>query len=70
MADREQLFPFPHTQMATLWVHLTALFLIPLLVLEKSSIWFRFGLNFLTVLLLAGLNKPSKVRRGSCICLH
>ena len=56
--------------MATLWVHLISLFLIPLLLLEKTSIWFGYWLDFLTVILLAGLYELSKVRRGSYICLH
>lgn len=52
-------FPFPHAQMATLWVHV-CLFLIPVLLLAKVAPWFGLVLNFLTVLLLAGLNELSK----------
>ena len=54
-------FPFPHTQMATLFVN-ASMFLMPTMMLSKADVWFGFVLNFLCVLLFAGLNELSKVR--------
>jgi len=52
-------FPFPHTQMATLFVN-ASMFLMPTMMLSKADVWFGFVLNFLCVLLFAGLNELSK----------
>ena len=52
-------FPFPHAQMATLF-EIVSMFLIPGLMLSKTAQWFGLFLNFLTVLLFAGLNELSK----------
>ena len=53
-------FPFPHAQMATMFT-IASTFLIPTLMLSKAALWFGFILNFMTVLLFAGLNEISKV---------
>eukprot|EP00571_Detonula_confervacea_P015947 CAMPEP_0172305306 /NCGR_PEP_ID=MMETSP1058-20130122/6625_1 /TAXON_ID=83371 /ORGANISM="Detonula confervacea, Strain CCMP 353" /LENGTH=505 /DNA_ID=CAMNT_0013016859 /DNA_START=41 /DNA_END=1558 /DNA_ORIENTATION=- len=52
-------FPFVLTQMATLFI-IASVFLMPTLMLSKAQVWFGFALNFLTVLLFAGLNEISK----------
>jgi len=52
-------FPFPHAQMATMFV-LASVVLMPTLMLSKTELWFGLVLNFLTVLLFAGLNELSK----------
>lgn len=52
-------FPFPHAQMATAFVALSVV-LMPTLMLSKAEMWFGMVLNFLTVLLFAGLNELSK----------
>lgn len=52
-------FPLPHTQMATMFV-LASVVLMPTLMLSKTEVWFGLVLNFLTVLLFAGLNELSK----------
>ena len=54
-------FLFPHTQMATLSVD-ASMFLMQTMMLSKAEVWFGFVLNFLCVLLFAGLNELSKVR--------
>ena len=54
-------FPFPHAQMATLFVVLSTV-MMPTLMLSKTELWFGLCLNFTTVLLFAGLNELSKVR--------
>ena len=54
-------YPFPLAQMATIFVILSA-FIMPTLMLSKTEIWYGFILNYLTVLLFAGLNEISKVR--------
>mmetsp|Transcript_6376 Transcript_6376/g.15879 ORF Transcript_6376/g.15879 Transcript_6376/m.15879 type:complete len:528 (+) Transcript_6376:94-1677(+) len=52
-------FPFPHAQMAALFV-IASTVLMPALMLSKTAASFGFVLNFLTVLLFAGLNEISK----------
>jgi len=52
-------FPFAHAQMATLFV-LCSTVLMPCLMLSKTEVWFGLVLNFVTVLLFAGLNELSK----------
>lgn len=52
-------FPFPLTQMATFFTIVSTV-IMPALMLSKAEVWFGFVLNFLTVLLFAGLNEISK----------
>jgi len=61
-------YPFPLAQMATIFVILSA-FIMPTLMLSKTEIWYGFILNYLTVLLFAGLNEISKVRGGVFVML-
>lgn len=52
-------FPFPHSQITTLFVLLTIV-LIPVLMLSFASFWLGLFFNFFTVTLFAGLNEVSK----------
>ncbi|KAL7474641.1 hypothetical protein ACHAW6_000607, partial [Cyclotella cf. meneghiniana] len=52
-------FPFPHSQITTLFV-LLIMFLIPVLMISFASFWFGLFFNFFTVTLFAGLNEVSK----------
>jgi len=65
-------YPFPLAQMATIFVILSA-FIMPTLMLSKTEIWYGFILNYLTVLLFAGLNEISKVSweggEVECLCV-
>ena len=53
--------PFPHQQLAALF-EIISIFLLPVLMLSKTQVYFGFCLNFVTVLLLNGLNELAKVR--------
>ena len=52
-------FPFPHSQITTLFVFVTML-LIPVLMLSFASFWLGLVFNFFTVTLFAGLNEVAK----------
>jgi hypothetical protein len=52
-------FPFPHSQITTIFVLLT-IFMIPVLMLSFASFWLGVFFNFFTVTLFAGLNEVSK----------
>ena len=52
-------YPFPLAQMATAFVIIMT-FIIPTLMLSKTEVWYGFVLNFLTVLLFAGLNEIAR----------
>ncbi|KAL3796753.1 hypothetical protein HJC23_010900 [Cyclotella cryptica] len=52
-------FPFPHSQITTLFV-LLIMFLIPVLMISFASFWLGLLVNFFTVTLFAGLNEVSK----------
>lgn len=51
--------PFPHQQLAALF-EIISIFLLPVLMLSKTQVYFGFCLNFVTVLLLNGLNELAK----------
>jgi predicted membrane chloride channel (bestrophin family) len=52
-------FPFPHSQITTLFVMLT-IFIIPVLMVSFASVWLGAVLTFFTVTLFVGLNEVSK----------
>jgi hypothetical protein len=52
-------FPFPHVQLTTAFI-LSTIFVVPLLMLAKTNVYFGFVLNFLVVSILTGLNEVAK----------
>jgi predicted membrane chloride channel (bestrophin family) len=52
-------FPFPHVQLTTAFIFST-IFVVPLLMLAKTNVYFGFVLNFLVVSILTGLNEIAK----------
>ena len=52
-------FPFPHTQLTTGFI-IVAVFVVPLMMLSKTNIYFGFILNYFVMAVLAGLNEVAK----------